>query len=132
LSTTVEILLKDVDFIPLQFIKCAIKHRKALLLQKIVQHLPCFIDDRWLARENMSIVETSEYPQDDKLVLNLALQSNNEILNILLNETNLDVLKQMTNGDTCIHQACRSSIDLALLNTLLFRLRLLLPEREQL
>ena len=67
-------------------------------------------------------------------VLHLALMSKtSDSLKTLLDNTNINLLEtDAITGDTCIHMAVRYSNDLSLLESLLIRLRSLLPEREKL
>lgn len=66
-------------------------------------------------------------------MLSLALLSRDvNILKALIEETNIDLLGVEANGDTCIHIACRNSIDLIMIETILLRLRILIPERQNL
>jgi len=51
------------------------------------------------------------------------MQANNEILKLLLEETNISVTERQHNGDTYVHEACRLGVDMQILETLLIFLR---------
>ena len=40
------------------------------------------------------------------------MQAGNEILKLVLEETNVKVDERQPNGDTCIHEACRIGVDM--------------------
>lgn len=107
-TSIVDVLLSNIEFIPLMFVKVAVKQNKLGVLTRIISHLSQIIDNKWLCSTNTAPTDLqTNYPDDQAILLTFVINSNNNILKLLLEETNLDVMEKLQSGDTCIHLACR-------------------------
>lgn len=51
-TNIVDVLLNNIDFIPLMFIKVAVKQNKFSVLTRIISHLSQIINNKWLCSTN--------------------------------------------------------------------------------
>lgn len=87
-----DMLLKNVDCVPLQCLKTAIKHGKLTLMTRILSHLSFIVDNQYLCKTADVKPNMSRNQEESLPLLNVALQSNNQIVKLLLDFTNIDVL----------------------------------------
>ena len=97
---------------------------KYILLQKIFAQLS-FVTEVSIdknqdqkIKKNIDSFEV-ESNQSEISLLSLSMQAGNEILKLVLEETNVKVDERQPNGDTCIHEACRIGVDMQILESLL-------------
>ena len=126
-------LLEDLESLPITCLKLAIKAEKCLLVDLFLDKY-CYLAANCISVSAESAKESG--PGDEKelpSLLQVVLQAkSNAVLKQLLDKTDLDVRELSAEGDTCIHLAVRLSNDLAIMETLLLRLRTLLPKERDL